>query len=372
MSAHRLRLRILSVAAAVLALPAAFAAAQTTEEKDTLPFIAVTAIVRDASVDALYTGITDALREAGHRDGDTVRLRFENAQADAVKAAEIVRSFEREGAKIIVALTEPSARIAVAERLRVPLVVAGIGPATAEDLRHKRKARSVTGIINAERYDTQLALIREVVPNVRTVAIPVGVNDQADEEAIRSTIAFARSIDLTIEQLPVSVENSTISARINSYAPDQTVVLLDKRIFPEAPIEQIIAAAEAANLTVFGSDEDTVVHGALAAIITDSYGTGQQIGRLVALILREPTASRTQMQPAKPSYVVINQDTASRSGIEIPDTVLAHRGRVIGWANIKGPHPRDKPTAPEPLPPLSDKPKTGTANPRSKPPAQNR
>jgi len=370
LSAHRLRLRVLSVAAAIFALPVAIAAAQTTEEQDTRPLVAVTAIVRNASIDALYTGMTDALREGGYRDGDTVRLRFENAQADGVKAAEIVRLFERDGAKIIVALTEPSARIAAAEPLRVPLVVAGISQATGEDLRRKRKTRSITGIINAERYDTQLALIREVAPNVRTIAIPVGVDDQAGEEAIRSTTAFARSIDLAIEQLPVSIENGAIGARINSFPLDDTAVLLDTRIFPEAPVEQVVAAAEAAGLLVFGGDEDTVVRGALAAIVTDSYGTGKQIGRLVAQILQEPTAARTQMQAAEPSYVVINQDTASRAGIEIPDTVLARRGRIIGLADIVGPRPRGKPVAPEPpTPPLTDgpdEPKTGTANPRPK------
>lgn len=348
MTAHPLRLRVLSLAAAVFALPVASATAQTAGKADALPFVAVTAIIRDASIDALYTGMTDALREAGYRDRDTVRLRFEDAQADSVKAAELVRSFGRGGADIIVAFTEPSIRIAAAERLRVPLVVAGIGTATANEIRRKRKARLLTGIVDADRYDTQLALIREIAPNVRTVAVPVGVDKPSGKAAMKLMTAFARGIGLTIEQLPVSLKNETIGARIGSYAPDQTVILLDKRIFPDAPVERIIAAAEAANLLVFASDEDTVVRGALAAIVPDPYGTGQQLGRLVARILRDPSTARTALQPAEPSYVVINQDTASRAGIEIPDTVLARRGRIIGWADVEGPRPRGKPAALEP------------------------
>ena len=348
MSEHRLRLLILPLVATLLAVSATMAGAQTAGEKDALPFVAVTAIVLDASIDALYTGMTDALREAGFRDGDTVRLRFESARADAVRAAELVRTFERQGATVIVALSEPSARIAAAERLRVPLVIAGIEQATANEIRRKRKARLVTGIVNADRFDSPLALIREFAPNVRTVAIPVGVDDPAGEDAIRSATAFARGIDLTIEQLPVSIENGSIGARIDSFSAGRTAIFLDRRIFPDAPVEQIIAAAEAANLLVFASDEDTVVRGALAAIVTDSYGTGLQIGRLVARILRDPSAARTMLQPAEPTYVVINQDTASRAGLEIPETILARRGRIIGWADIEGPRPRGKPAAPEP------------------------
>ncbi len=369
-SAHRLRSLFLSVAAAAVALPLAGASAQTVEQDSKLPFIAVTAILRDASVDALYTGMKDAMRSAGFTDGDTVRLRFENAEADAVRAAELVRAFSRADADVIVAFTEPSVRIAATEKLRVPLVVAGIGPDTASDLRRNRKTRLMTGIINAERYDTQLSLIREVAPGVQTVAIPVNADTPPDEEAIRLITAFARSIDIAIEQLPVSVEKELIAATIKDYSPEETAILLDRRIFPDAPVERIIGAAETLNLLVFASDEDTVVRGALAAIVADPYGTGQQIGRLVADILEQPSAARTPLQPAVPSYIVINQDTAARAGIEIPGTVLARRGRVIGWADTNGPRPRGKPPAPEPPPPLADGPKTGTPNPRSKPPAQ--
>ena len=359
----------------MFALPAIFAVAQAAEEKAALPFVAVTAIIRDASIDALYTGMTDALREAGYRDGDTVRLRFESANTDAVRAAELVRSFGRENADVIVAFTEPSARIAATERLRAPLVIAAIGPEAAEEIRRDRKARQLTGIVDAERYDTQLTLIREIAPKARTVAVPVGVDKPPDKEAMKLLRAFARSIDLTIEALPVSVENGIIAAKIEEYTPGDTVILLDTRIFPDAPVERIIAAAETTNLLVFASDEDAVVSGALAAIVPEPYGTGLQIGRLVARILKEPAAARRPMEAAEPSYIVINQDTASRIGTEIPDTVLVRRGRIIGWADVDGPRPRGKPVVPEPpLPAPEDtkEPETETANPRSTPPAQDR
>ncbi len=378
MTAYRLRSIVSSAIAVMIALPAAIAVSHAADDSDAVPFVAVTAIVRDASIDALYTGMTDAMRDAGYRDGDSIRLRFESAQADTVRAAQLIRSFSRERADVIVAFTDPSVRIAANERLRVPLVIAGIGPETADELRRERNARLLTGIVDGVRYDTQLALIQEIAPSVRSVAIPVSVDKPSDKKAIRLMTAFARSINLTIEQLPVSVDKGVIAATIEAYLPDETVIFLDRRIFPDAPVERIIAAAEATNLLVFASDEDTVVRGALAAIVTDAYGTGRQIGRLVARILKKPSAARTPLQPAEPSYIVINQDTAARIGIEIPDTVLARRGRVIGWADINGPRPRGKPAVPGPPPPTLDEAEereetsTGAANPRSKPPVQDR
>lgn len=383
MSAHRLLSLFLFVFAAFLTWPAALGDAQDSGSEDVseLPFIAVTSIVSDASIDALYRGMLDALREAGYRDGETVRLSFESARSDAVRAAELVRNFSRGDADVIVAFTEPSARIAATERLRVPLVVAGINAETADELRRNRKARMITGIVDAERFDTQLMLIRDVAPNIRTVAVPVSVDYPSNKAEMQLMTAFARGIDLTIEQLPVSVEKGVVASTIEQFEPSDTAILLDRRIFPDAPIDQLIVAAESANLLVFASDEETVVSGALAAIVSEPYGTGLQIGQLVSDILKQPSAARTPLQSAEPTYVIINQDTAARAGIEIPDGVLSRRGRIIGWADIDGPRPRGKPVAPEPPAPEDpEAPKDDAeaaaesedSSPRSTPPAPER
>lgn len=362
--AHRLRIwprtRLGAFTAAALAVLATVGAPPVTHAADDdiegLPFVGITAIVRDASIDALYTGMTDALRAAGYRDGETVRLRFDNADADAGRAAQLVKSFSTERADVIVAFTDPSARIAAGERLRTPLVIAGVGPDTASDLRRDRTAKLLTGIIEEDRFDIQLALIRDIAPTAGTVAVAVNADQPVDKDILRQMMGFARGLNLTIEQLPVSIEKGLIAAAIESYVAAETVILLDSRIFPDAPVDRIIAAAETARLLVFSSDEDSVVRGALAAIVTEPYGTGRQIGQLVARILQEPSAARTPLQAAEPSYIVINRDTATRIGVEIPDAVLARRGRVIGWAETGGPRPRDKPVAPYPPPAAAPEP----------------
>jgi putative ABC transport system substrate-binding protein len=341
---------------AVISGTASAPTALAAEDLEGLPFVGVTAIVRDASIDALYTGMTDALRAAGYGDGETVRLRFDNADADAGRAAQLIKSFTTERADVIVAFTDPSARIAAKERLRAPLVIAGIGSATADDLRRDRTAKLMTGIVDDERFDTQLALIRDISPTARTVAVAVDADRPVDKDTLRQMKGFARGINLVIEELPVSVEKGLIAAAIESYAAAETVILLDSRIFPDAPVDRILAAAETARLLVFSSDEDSVVRGALAAIVTEPYGTGRQIGRLVARILKEPSAARTPLQAAEPSYIVINRDTAARIGVEIPSAVLDRRGRVIGWAETGGPRPRDKPNAPNPPPAAAPEP----------------
>jgi putative ABC transport system substrate-binding protein len=336
------------------------------------PLVAVTAIVRNAAIDATVTGITDALRDAGYRAGDTVRVEFESAEADASRARDLVQGFAAEKAAAIVALTEPSARIAAGEKLRSPLIVAGIGDATASDIRRNHAARLVTGIIDGERFDAPLALIREMAPGAVSVAVPVNADlsgsdgpdkdgpdkDGADNDgaaanaadALRAMTAFARTLDLTIEELPVSLANNAIAATIEGYAPADTVLLLDRRVFPDAPVEAILAAAEDAGLAVFASDEDAVVRGALAAIVADPYGTGRQIGDLVARILRSPSAARAPIVPAEPSYVIVNRDAAAQVGLEISPALLKRRVRQIGWAADNAPRPRGKPLVPETRP----------------------
>lgn len=346
------RLRSLAWFAAAIAGWGAIAATQAqavrADEAGAPPLVAATAIVRDAAIDAIYSGMTDALRDAGYRDRDTVRLRFESAETDAARAAQLVREFARAHADVVVALTEPSVRAAVAERLRMPLVVGAIDLTTANKLQHDRRSRYFTGVVGGPRFDAPLTLIREIVPDVHIVAIPVNAGAAPDGTILRNITALARGIGLRVEELPVSLEHAAVPSKITAYAPGEAAIFLDTRIFPGAPVAQLIAAGEAARLPVFTSDEDSVLHGALAAVVAEPYGTGRQIGRLVAQILRQPMAARAPLQTAEPTFVVVNHETAGRLGIELPNTVLARRGRIIDWADVHGPRPRDKPVIPTP------------------------
>lgn len=342
--------RLIVTSFAMLCAALAYAPSAIAQEDET-PLVVVTAIARDAHVDAMYGGIVDALHDAGYRQGETVRLRFEDAGADHTRANELVRRLARERADMVIALTEISARAAARFPLRVPLVVSGVAADVALGLRSNKRARLLTGVIEGDSFEEQFSLIREMVPEAHTVAVPYDIDSKDTNGLLRQISAAARDSDLNVEELPVSSKRGAIAAEIAEFTPMETIVFIDRRLLPEDRLAAVIAAADNVHLPVFAHSEETVVHGAIAALVHDPYNTGRHAGHLAARILAEPATARVPIQRVAASFLVFNRTAALSAGLDVSQDILERRGRLLEWSDDENPLPMGKPPAPpEPEP----------------------
>ncbi|MBT7361857.1 MAG: hypothetical protein HN813_07750 [Rhodospirillaceae bacterium] len=327
--------------------------AQDRPSEKQMPFVAVTTITNNAEIQAIIDGMRDELAKRGRWPGDTITIEIADAEADTARAAEQVRAFVRRGAEVLVAISEPSIKAAAAANSRLPLVVAGVSLETAEAHKRSRRRRTVTGIVSGDTHNEQFELIRNLAPKTKTVAVPVDPIDGNIQARLRNLTAAARRQGLTIMALPISVLQNAVSNRISELDPGTSVILLDRGLLPAAPVEALAAAAETRKLPLFATDEDSVVRGALAAMVVEPFGIGVQLGNLVARILDEPAASRAPFERARASHLVVNQDARARVDIAAleRDTSPGQRS-IVDWADIAGPRPRIKPSVPDQPPPL--------------------
>ncbi|MEP4379448.1 MAG: ABC transporter substrate binding protein [Alphaproteobacteria bacterium] len=318
-----------------------------------MPFVAVTTITSSAEIQAIIDGMRDQLAKRGHWPGDTITIEVADAGADTARAADQVRAFVRRGAEVLVAISEPSIKAAITANSRLPLVVAGVSLEIAEANKRKRRRRTVTGIVSGETYNEQFELIGNLASQTKTVAVPVDPIDGNMHERLRGLTAVARRHGLTIMPLPVSVLQNAVSNRISELDPETSVILLDRELLPTAPVEALAAAAETRKLPLFATDEDSVIRGALAAMVVEPFGVGVQLGDLIARILEDSAATRAPFERARASHLVVNQDARALVDIAALERDTAFRQRsVVDWADIAGPRPRIKPSAPEEPPPL--------------------
>jgi len=168
--------------------------------------------------------------------------------------------------------------------------------------------------------------------------------------------------------LPVSVLHNAVNNRISELAPTTSAILLDRGLLPSAPVETLAAAAEQRGLLLFATDEDSVIRGALAAMVVEPFGVGVQLGDLVARILDEPTTIRAPFERARAAHLVINGDARAKLDVAALEQEVTRMHRtVLEWAEITGPMPRIKPSAPIPPPPLGIARGIETPTPRAKP-----
>lgn len=345
------RVTVFALALIALLAGSGTAYAQDRPADKSMPFVAVTTITDNAETQAIIDGMRDELARRGRWPGDSITIEIADADADTARATEQVRTFVRRGADVLVAISDPSIEAAVAANSRLPLVVAGVSLETAEAHKRTRRRRTVTGIVSGDTHNEQFELIRKLAPETKTVAVPVDPVDGNMQVRLRDVNATARRQGLTI--MPVSVLQNAVSNRISELDPQTSVILLDRSLLPTAPVEALAAAAETRKLPLFATDEDSVIRGALAAMVVEPFGIGVQLGDLVARILDDEAASRAPFERARAAHLVVNQD--ARAIVDIAalerDTSPGQRS-VVDWADIAGPRPRIKPSVPDQPPPL--------------------
>jgi putative ABC transport system substrate-binding protein len=358
----------LTIALSTILAGAANVRAQDRQPEKQMPFVAVTTITSNAEIQAIIDGMRDQLAKRGRWPGDTITIEVADAGADAARAKEQVLAFIRRGAEVLVAISEPSIEAAMAANSRLPLVVAGVSLEAAEAHKRGRRRRMVTGIVSCNTHNEQLALIRKLTPETKTIAVPIDSIDGNMQARLRNLTAAARRQGLTIIPLPVSVLQNAVSNRISELDPETSVILLDRDLLSAAPVEALAAAAETRKLPLFATDEDSVIRGALAAMVVEPFGIGVQLGNLVARILEDPAASRAPFKRARASHLVINQDARALVDVAaLERDPSSTRRSVVDWANIAGPRPRIKPSMPDQPPPLGVARGIDVPTPRSRP-----
>lgn len=341
--------------AVVLALSLLIAAnsrvtAQTTNTRP--PLIGVTAIAFSAEIQAVVDGMRDRLARRGFRPGQTINFEVRDSGADGTELSNVIQDFAKLNVHVIVAITKPSIMAALENKNRIPIVTAGLTTMQAREIGNKHRRRALTGVFDGDTREDQFSLMDILTPDIETIAIPVDPDRGTVAAQIQKLTAMARGRGLTVIPLTVSVRQNSVGAEIDALNPDSTVILLDHMILPNAPIEAIVAAASKRKVRLFGMDADSVIRGALAAMVIEPHGIGEQLGDLVADILEKPSEARRPFERARASHLIFNEDGRAVLGFAAVEKALAGKRRsVIGWADDVGPRPRLKPAVPEaPLP----------------------
>ncbi|MCT6882045.1 MAG: ABC transporter substrate-binding protein, partial [Snodgrassella alvi] len=133
--------------------------------------VAITAIVEHPALDAVRQGVIDELRNEGYEQGKNLKLDFQSAQGNTATAGQIAKKFAGSNPDAIVAIGTPSAQSMVAATRNIPVVFAAVTDPVAAKLvpSWEPSKTNVTGVSDELPLQPQIALMKQVVPNLKTV-----------------------------------------------------------------------------------------------------------------------------------------------------------------------------------------------------------
>ncbi len=133
--------------------------------------IGICQLVQHNALDAATQGFEDALTK---EFGDNVKIDLQNAQGDSTTCATIVNGFVSNNYDLIMANATPALQAAVSATSTIPILgtsVTDYGTALSMDNFSGTTGLNVSGTSDLAPLDQQEAMIKELVPNVKKVAI---------------------------------------------------------------------------------------------------------------------------------------------------------------------------------------------------------
>ena len=274
-------------------------------------------------MDNCREGFIQGLEEEGLVEGENLKIKVSNADSDTGTAAQIADTFVADKVDLICAIATPSAQAAYnsARNTDIPVVYTAVTNPEEAQLADDEgmPVGAVTGTSDQLPVEAQLAMIREILPDAKTIGILYTTSEANSAYSITQYEKYAEEYGFTLETAGVT-NTSEVSMAAASLLDkvDCLTNLTDNTVVSALPT--VLDQANEKNIPVFGSEIEQVKRGCLAAEGLDYVNLGIETGKMAAQILKgEAKAEDMKYELLTDSSLYINQAVADNLGITVPD-----------------------------------------------------
>ena len=317
---------IMMTAAMVMAMAAGCGSKESSssdgDNKEASYKIGIQQFAEHGSLDNCREGFLEGLEEEGIKEGDNLKVEVKNAMADTATNAQIADSFVSDNMDLICAIATPSAQSAynAAMDKDIPVVYTAVTDPIAAELADKdgNPVGDVTGTSDTLPVEEQLKMIREMMPDAKTIGILYTTSEANSVSAIATYESLVDKYGFTLETKGIS-QTSEIALATDDLLTkvDCITNLTDNTVVASLPT--ILEKANEKGIPVFGSEIEQVKIGCLAAEGIDYIQLGKQTGKIAAQILKgEKKASEIPYEIISEPGFYVNIKVAENLGIEVP------------------------------------------------------
>jgi putative ABC transport system substrate-binding protein len=270
----------------------------------------------------------------GFVDGRNVLIDYRSADSGMEGLRELASDLVRLQVTVIFASGPPAARAVKRATQTIPIVfLTGADPVQMGLVSSfNRPDGNATGFYFpvTELSAKRLALLRELLPAAKRIAVLVNPADAATAEPTTRDVGVAgRALGLEIEIFKASTnaEIGAAFAALSSWRPDALLVGSDPLFNTERA--QLVALTARNALPASHFQRDYVEAGGLISYGPDYAGIYHQAGTYVGLILKGARPADLPVQQPTKLELVINLKTAKTLDLAIPDRLLALADEVI-------------------------------------------
>lgn len=287
--------------------------------------IGISQFAEHGSLDNCREGFIEGLKEEGLEEGKNLKIVTNNADADTGTAAQIADQFVADKVDMICAIATPSAQAAynAAMETDIPVVYTAVTNPVSAELANDDKSPvgNVTGTSDELPVEAQLKMIREILPDAKTIGILYTTSEANSVYSIEQYEKLADKYGFKIEKTGITNTSEIQLAASDLLGKvDCLTNLTDNTVVSALPT--VLGLANEKGIPVFGSEIEQVKLGCLAAEGIEYTQLGKDTGKMAAKILKgEASASEMDYELITESSLYVNEKVAENLGITVPDTM---------------------------------------------------
>lgn len=295
---------------------------QDSASDDNMKHVGVLQLVQHASLDNAYEGFKEGLAEGGYKEGDNLKIDYQNAQNNQDNLKSMSEKLIKDDPDLLLGIATPAAQSLLNATTDIPIAVTAVTDLKEAKLvkSDKEPGGNVTGTTDMVPIDKQVDLLLSIIPDAKTIGIMYNAGEanskiQADlaEKALKKA-----GVDVKVKTANTTNDVQQVTESLASDA-DGIYVPTDNTFASAAAV--IGDVVKEKKLPLVAGSTEQINEGGLATVGIDYEALGKQTGKMAAKILDgDAKPADTPVESADTLKLVVNKDMAKALGID-PDSM---------------------------------------------------
>lgn len=284
------------------------------ESKKEVIKIGISQIVEHPSLDQIRQGIIDGLANEGYKDGENIKINFQNAQGEMATAQLIAKNFD-DNEDVIVAITTPSAQASLNATKEKPIFFSAVTDPISAGL----LGENITGTSDATPIEKQIELAIKLLGKIENIGIVYNIGEANSQVQVDKVKELEEKYSFKLKLIGINSVNE-ISQGLDSLLGqvDLLYTPIDNLLASSYPL--IVRKASEKNIPILGAVDEFVQKGAFATEGINQYNIGIQTANMIVRHLKDKVKLVDMpFETIQNTDLVINQKVLEAMGISLSE-----------------------------------------------------
>ena len=285
--------------------------------------IGILQLVEHDALDASYRGFVDGLKEAGYEDGKNIIIDYQNAQGEQANCITIGQKFINDKSDLILAIATPAAQAVANMTKDIPILITAVTDPADSKLVNDNNAPggNVTGTSDLTPVESQIELLTEITPNVKTVGLLYCSSEQ--NSVFQINMAKRKLDSMGIKHIDLTVSNpNEIQQVLQSAIGKVEAVYTPTDNMIAAGMATVALVAEPAKLPVVCGEGGMTKLGGTATYGISYYELGKLTSTQAVSILKgEKNPAEMPIEYLQKFDLIVNTNMVESIGLTIPESL---------------------------------------------------